>query len=212
MSYFNIVAQSSESTVVTEYKPQDKRSDAYQSEAELEKEFIRLLGELGYKYLTIHKEKDLVVNLRAQLEKLNNCTFSDNEWDRFFTEILANGKDGIVEKTRLIQEDHVQVLRRDDGTSKNILLIDKKCIHNNSLQVINQYAVSTEEGANHDNRYDVTILVNGLPLVHIELKRRGVDIREAVNQVMRYKKHSYNGLYHFIQLFVVSNGVLFGIM
>ena len=209
MSYFNIVAQSSESTVVTEYKPQDKRSDAYQSEAELEKEFIRLLGELGYEYLTIHKEKDLVVNLRAQLEKLNNYTFSDNEWDRFFTEILANGKDGIVEKTRLIQEDHVQVLRRDDGTSKNILLIDKKCIHNNSLQVINQYAVSTEEGANHDNRYDVTILVNGLPLVHIELKCRGVPIREAFNQIDRYQRDSFwasSGLYEYVQIFVVSNG------
>jgi len=209
MSYFNIVAQSSESTVVTEYKPQDKRSDAYQSEAELEKEFIRLLGELGYKYLTIHKEKDLVVNLRAQIEKLNNYTFSDNEWDRFFTEILANGKDGIVEKTRLIQEDHVQVLRRDDGTSKNILLIDKKCIHNNSLQVINQYAVSTEEGAKHDNRYDVTILVNGLPLVHIELKRRGVPIREAFNQIDRYQRDSFwasSGLYEYVQIFVVSNG------
>lgn len=209
MSYFNIVAQSSESTVVTEYKPQDKRSDAYQSEAELEKEFIRLLGELGYKYLTIHKEKDLVVNLRAQLEKLNNYTFSDNEWDRFFTEILANGKDGIVEKTRLIQEDHVQVLRRDDGTSKNILLIDKKCIHNNSLQVINQYAVSTEEGAKHDNRYDVTILVNGFPLVHIELKRRGVPIREAFNQIDRYQRDSFwasSGLYEYVQIFVVSNG------
>ena len=209
MSYFNIVAQSSESTVVTEYKPQDKRSDAYQSEAQLEAEFIRLLAELGYERLTIHKEKDLIENLRRQLEKLNDYHFSDDEWNRLFTEVLANSKDGIVEKTRLIQEDHVQVLRRDNGESKNIMLIDKKCIHNNSVQVINQYVVSTEDGAKHDNRYDVTILVNGLPLIHIELKRRGVPIREAFNQINRYQRDSFwaaSGLYEFVQIFVVSNG------
>lgn len=209
MAYFNIVAQSSESTVVTEYKPQDKRSDAYQSEAQLEAEFIRLLDELGYERLTIHKEKDLIENLRRQLEKLNDYHFSDDEWNRLFTEVLANSKDGIVEKTRLIQEDHVQVLRRDNGESKNIMLIDKKCIHNNSVQVINQYVVSTEDGAKHDNRYDVTILVNGLPLIHIELKRRGVPIREAFNQINRYQRDSFwaaSGLYEFVQIFVVSNG------
>ena len=209
MSYFNIVAQSNESTVVTEYKPQDKRSDAYQSEAQLEAEFIRLLVELGYERLTIHKEKDLIDNLRLQLEKLNNYSFTDGEWQRFFTEVLANSKDGIVEKTRLIQEDHVQVLRRDNGESKNILLIDKKCIHNNSVQVINQYVVSTDDGAKHDNRYDVTILVNGLPLIHIELKRRGVPIREAFNQINRYQRDSFwaaSGLYEFAQIFVISNG------
>ena len=209
MSYFNIVAQSSESTVVTEYKPQDKRSDAYQSEAELEAEFIRLLVELGYERLTIHKDKDLIENLRLQLEKLNDYQFTDDEWKRFFGEVLANSKDGIVEKTRLIQEDHVQVLRRDNGESKNIMLIDKKCIHNNKVQVINQYVVSTEDGAKHDNRYDVTILVNGLPLIHIELKRRGVPIREAFNQINRYQRDSFwaaSGLYEFVQIFVVSNG------
>ena len=209
MSYFNIVAQSNESTVVTEYKPQDKRSDAYQSEAQLEAEFIRLLAQLGYERLTIHKEKDLIDNLRLQLEKLNNYSFTDGEWQRFFTEVLANSKDGIVEKTRLIQEDHVQVLRRDNGESKNILLIDKKCIHNNSVQVINQYVVSTDDGAKHDNRYDVTILVNGLPLIHIELKRRGVPIREAFNQINRYQRDSFwaaSGLYEFAQIFVISNG------
>lgn len=209
MSYFNIVAQSNESTVVTEYKPQDKRSDAYQSEAQLEAEFIHLLVELGYERLTIHKEKDLIENLRRQLEKLNDYRFTDDEWKRFFGEVLANGKDGIVEKTRLIQEDHVQVLRRDNGESKNIMLIDKKFIHNNSLQVINQYAVSSEDGAKHDNRYDVTILVNGLPLIHIELKRRGVPIREAFNQICRYQRDSFwaaSGLYEFVQIFVISNG------
>lgn len=209
MSYFNIVAQSSESTVVTEYKPQAKRSEAYQSEADLEQEFIRLLCELGYERLTIHKEADLIANLRTQLEKLNNYRFTDDEWKRFWDEVLANTNSGILEKTRLIQEDYVQVLRRDNGESKNIQLIDKKCIHNNSLQVINQYAISTEEGAVHDNRYDVTVLVNGLPLIHIELKRRGVPIREAFNQIDRYQRDSFwasSGLYEFVQIFVISNG------
>lgn len=207
--HFNIVAQSSESTVITEYKPQAKRSEAYQSEAELEREFIRLLGELGYEYLPIHKEKDLVDNLRLQLEAVNGYQFSDEEWGRFFSEVLANPKSGIVEKTRLIQEDFVQVLRRDDGSSKNITLFDKKNIHNNRLQVINQYAVSKEEGAAHDNRYDVTVLVNGLPMVHIELKRRGVPIREAFNQIDRYQRDSFwaaSGLFEYVQIFVVSNG------
>ena len=207
--YFNIVAQSSESTVVTEYKPQSKRSEAYQSEADLEKEFIRLLCELGYERLTIHKEADLIANLRTQLEKLNNYRFTDGEWKRFWDEVLANTNSGILEKTRLIQEDYVQVLRRDNGESKNIQLIDKKCIHNNSLQVINQYIISTEEGAAHDNRYDVTVLVNGLPLIHIELKRRGVPIREAFNQIDRYQRDSFwasSGLYEFVQIFVISNG------
>lgn len=209
MSYFNIIAQSSESTVVTEYKPQSKRSEAYQSEADLEKEFIRLLCELGYEHLTIHKEADLIANLRTQLEKLNSYRFTDGEWKRFWDEVLANTNSGILEKTRLIQEDYVQVLRRDNGESKNIQLIDKKCIHNNNLQVINQYAISTEEGAAHDNRYDVTVLVNGLPLIHIELKRRGVPIREAFNQIDRYQRDSFwasSGLYEFVQIFVISNG------
>ena len=209
MSYFNIVAQSSESTVVTEYKPQAKLSEAYQSEAQLEKEFIRLLEELGYEYLHIHKDTDLVANLRRQLSKLNGYEFTDGEWQRFFSEVLANPNLGIAEKTRLIQEDHVQVLKRDNGESKNITLIDKKNIHNNILQVINQYAVSTGEGATHDNRYDVTILVNGLPMIHVELKRRGVPIREAFNQIDRYQRDSFwaaSGLYEFVQIFVISNG------
>lgn len=179
MPYFNIVAETSENTVVTEYEPVKKRSDSYQSEAELEQEFIRLLCEQGYEYLPIHTEKDLIANLRKKLEELNNYQFSDTEWDVFFKNAVANPNEHIVEKTRKIQEDNVQVLTRDDGSSKNITLIDKKNIHNNRLQVINQYVIGTENGAKHDNRYDVTVLVNGLPLVHIELKRRGVAIREA---------------------------------
>lgn len=188
MSYFNIVAETSENTVVTEYEPVKKRSDSYQSEAVLEQEFIRLLCEQGYEYLPIHTEKDLIANLRKKLEELNNYQFSDTEWDDFFKNAVANPNEHIVEKTRKIQEDNVQVLTRDDGSSKNITLIDKKNIHNNRLQVINQYVIGTENGAKHDNRYDVTVLVNGLPLVHIELKRRGVAIREAFNQINRYQR------------------------
>lgn len=209
MSYFNIVAQTTENTVVTEYEPVKKRSGNYQSEAALEKEFIRMLKEQGYEYLKIHHEKDLIANLRTQLEKLNNYHFSDSEWDRFFKDSLANENEGIVEKTRKIQEDNVQVLKRDDGSTKNITLIDKKNIHNNFLQVINQYVIGTAEGANHDNRYDVTILVNGFPLVHIELKRRGVAIREAFNQINRYQRDSFwagSGLFEYTQIFVISNG------
>ena len=209
MSYFNIVAATTENTVVTEYEPIKSRSDSYQSEAELEKEFIRILTEQGYEYLPIHSEQDLISNLRTKLEELNNYTFTDNEWDRFFNEIIANPNESIVHKTRKIQEDHVQVLIRDDGSTKNISLIDKKQIHNNKLQVINQYVIGTEQGADYDNRYDVTILVNGLPLVHIELKRRGVAIREAFNQINRYQRNSFwagSGLYEYVQIFVISNG------
>ena len=209
MPYFNIVAQTTENTVVTEYEPVAKRSDAYQSEAELEREFIRMLAEQGYEYLSIHTEAELLKNLRTQMERLNNYRFSDTEWNRFFSESIANPNEHIVEKTRKIQEDFVQVLKRDDGTSKNILLIDKKNVHNNFLQVINQYTVSQNDGARHDNRYDVTVLVNGLPLVHIELKRRGVAIREAFNQINRYQRDSFwagCGLFEYVQIFVNSNG------
>ena len=209
MPYFNIVAETNENTVVTEYESVKTRSGNYQSEAALEKEFIRMLTEQGYEYLTIHHEKDLLANLRTQLEKLNSYHFSETEWDRFFKDSIANRNEGIVEKTRKIQEDNVQVLKRDDGSTKNITLIDKKNIHNNFLQVINQYVIGTGEGAKHDNRYDVTILVNGLPLVHIELKRRGVAIREAFNQINRYQRDSFwagSGLFEYTQIFVISNG------
>ena len=209
MPFFNIVAASNENTVVTEYEPVKSRSDSYQSEAELEKEFIHLLTEQGYTYLQIHKEEDLICNLRSCMEELNHYKFSDDEWSRFFSDALANPNEHIVEKTRKIQEDNVQVLKRDDGSSKNITIIDRKNIHNNKLQVINQYVIGTEEGARHDNRYDVTVLVNGLPLVHIELKRRGVAIREAFNQINRYQRDSFwagCGLFEYVQIFVISNG------
>ena len=209
MTTYNIVAAMPESTVVAEYTEEygkKLRSDSFQSEAALEKEFIRLLTTQGYEYITIHDEASLVANLRKQLELLNDYTFSDKEWERFFKFAIANENEGIVEKTRKIQTDHVQVLTRDDGTSKNIYLLDKKNIHNNRLQVINQY---TEDKGKHDTRYDVTILVNGLPLVHVELKRRGVAIREAFNQIKRYQRDSFwaaSGLYEYVQIFIISNG------
>jgi type I restriction enzyme R subunit len=205
--FFNIVASTNEETVVAEYVAEhDNRADSYQSEAELECEFIRLLSEQGYEYLNITSEVKLIENLRRQLELLNGFTFSDTEWEQLFEKCIAKPNEGIVEKTRKIQDDHVQVLRRDDGTSKNVYLLDKKNIHNNRLQVINQYE---ESGGAHKNRYDVTILVNGLPLVHIELKRRGVAIREAFNQINRYQRDSFwsaSGLYEYVQVFIISNG------
>lgn len=206
MAFYNIVAQSSECTVVTEYKSQKVRSDAYQSEAELEKEFIKLLQEQGYDYLPIKTEKDLIINLRAKIEELNNFKFSDDEWERFFSEELANANDGIAEKTSKIQEQSRIAFKLDNGLSKNITLIDKDNVHNNKLQVINQYI--NNDGL-HDNRYDVTILVNGFPLVHVELKRRGVAIREAFNQIDRYQRESFwasSGLFEYVQIFIISNG------
>lgn len=206
MNKYNVVMEMNDSTVATEYEPVKRKSDSYQSEQALENEFIRMLTEQGYDYLEIHDSESLIKNLRTQLEIVNDYKFTDSEWDRFFNDSIANNNDGIVEKTRKIQEDNIQVLKKDDGTSKNITLIDKKCIHNNRLQVINQYV---ENSGNYDNRYDVTILVNGLPLVHIELKRRGVALKEAFNQINRYQRDSFwagSGLYEYIQIFVISNG------
>lgn len=206
MNKYNVVMEMNDTTVVTEYEPLKRKSDSYQSEQALENEFIRMLIEQGYDYLEIHDSESLIKNLRTQLEIVNDYKFTDSEWDRFFNDSIANNNDGIVEKTRKIQEDNIQVLKRDDGTSKNITLIDKKCIHNNRLQVINQYV---ENSGNYDNRYDVTILVNGLPLVHVELKRRGVALKEAFNQINRYQRDSFwagSGLYEYIQIFVISNG------
>ena len=206
MNKYNVVMEMNDSTVVTEYEPVKRKSDSYQSEQALENEFIRMLTEQGYDYLEIRDSEALIKNLRTQLEIVNDYKFTDSEWDRFFNDSIANNNDGIVEKTRKIQEDNIQVSKRDDGTSKNITLIDKKCIHNNRLQVINQYV---ENSGNYDNRYDVTVLVNGLPLVHIELKRRGVALKEAFNQINRYQRDSFwagSGLYEYIQIFVISNG------
>jgi type I restriction enzyme R subunit len=203
---YNLVAENPESTVVAEYTPAYRTEQSYQSEAELEKALIGQLQEQAYEYLPIKTEEDLKANLRKQLEKLNNLTFTDTEWDQFFKTEIGNPNHSIEDKTATIQEDYIKILKRDDGTPKNIYLLDKKHIHNNHLQVINQY--STEAGQ-RSNRYDVTILVNGLPLVHIELKRRGVALEEAFNQINRYQRESFwagSGLFEYIQIFVISNG------
>jgi type I restriction enzyme, R subunit len=206
--HYEPISVGDQSTVVAEFVPDSSRATAYQSEAELEAAFIELLRSQAYEYLRIPSESALVANLRAQLEALNAIEFSDPEWERFFAEKIAGANEGIVEKTARIQEDHVQVLALDDGTFKNVLLIDKRNIHNNRLQVVNQYEVDSDAAA-HATRYDVTILVNGLPLVHVELKRRGVAIREAFNQINRYQRDSFwsgSGLFEYVQLFVISNG------
>ena len=203
---YNIVASTDEYTVAAEYTPVTRRSDAYQSEEELEKAFIKQLQEQGYEYLPIHSSDELTANLRRQIERLNDYQFTDNEWNRFFIQSIANPNWEIERKSEIIQEDNIQLLIRDDGSSKNITIIDKKNIHKNYLQVINQY--ESNEG-NYKNRYDVTILVNGLPLVHCELKRRGVELKEAFSQIERYKRDSFwseSGLYEYIQIFVISNG------
>ena len=203
---YNMLISTLESTVVTEYIREDIPAYSYQSEADLEREFIKNLQNQGYEYLSIHNEKELIANLKDKLEKLNNIIFSEKEWERFFKEKIANKNDSIVEKTRTIQEDYIKSFTRDDGSLVNISLINKKNIHNNFLQVINQYE---EEGGNHNTRYDVSILVNGLPLIHIELKRRGVAIREAFNQINRYQRDSFwagSGLFEYVQIFVISNG------
>ena len=203
---YNMLISTLESTVVTEYVKEDMPVYTYQSEADLEREFIKNLQNQGYEYLIIHNEKELIANLKDKLEKLNNIIFSENEWERFFKEKIANKNESIIEKTRTIQEDYIKNFTRDNGTLVNISLIDKKNIHNNFLQVINQYE---EEEGTHNTRYDVSILINGLPLIHIELKRRGVAIREAFNQINRYQRDSFwagSGLFEYVQIFVISNG------
>lgn len=208
---FDPIAVSGESTVVASFDIDMSKAQGYQSETALEAELIALLKNQEYEYLRLTSEAQLIANLRDRLERLNDIAFSDSEWDRFFRQRIAGPNDTISDKSARIHEDHVQLLARDDGTTKNIRLIDKQNIHANSLQVINQYEVDRSVGTEYSNRYDVTILVNGLPLVHIELKRRGVDIREAFNQIKRYSRESFwagSGLFEYVQLFIISNGTL----
>ncbi len=204
----NIISESDNSTVLTEYKTLNIRKTSYQSEAELEKEFIKILQEQSYQYLSIKNEEDLIINLRKQLERLNKIKFTDKEWNDLFNNFIANSNDGIIEKTRKIQEDYKYPLQLESGELKNIYLLykEKNRIHDNHVQVINQYEVETDK---RKNRYDVTILINGIPMVHIELKRRGVELRQAFNQIERYQRDSFwasSGLYNYIQIFVISNG------
>jgi type I site-specific deoxyribonuclease, hsdR family len=178
---------------------------SYQSEAELERELIANLVAQGYERADFKTSDQLYANLKVQIERLNNITFSDSEWERFLIEYLDAPNEGMIEKTRKIQEDYIYDFIFDDGHLKNIKIVDKKNIHNNYLQVVNQVV----GGARNENRYDVTILVNGLPLVHIELKKRGALVQEAYYQIHRYIKESFNldhSLYKFVQIFVISNG------
>ena len=210
----SIIIEEQHRTVVAQYSPIPRNDDDYQSEAKLEKELICTLSAQGYGTPAIHTEADMLANLRRQLEALNSITFTDAEWARFFKQNIQcepnNGQsvsnDVIEQCTVKIQKTRTFSLTRDDGTVKNIDIIDAANPYRNTLQVINQYV---PEGGAHANRYDVTILVNGLPLVHIELKRRGVNIKEAFNQINRYGRDSFwagSGLFNYVQIFVVSNG------
>ena len=188
--------------VLARFEKPDRRVEEYQTESQLEENMINNLVSQGYERLDVRSMDDLYANLRVQIEKLNDVRFSNSEWKRFLLEYLDAPNDGIIEKTRKIQENHIYDFIFDDGRLRNIKIIDKKNIHNNHLQVVNQVTVAK-------NRYDVSILVNGLPLVHIELKKRGVNIREAFNQIQRYEDESFNldnSLYKFVQIFVISNG------
>lgn len=202
---FKTIIENEAYTVASDYKKLDIKRDFYQSEAELEKSFIeRLVNVNKYEYLTINSEDELILNLKKQIEKVNNVKFNEDEWNRFYTDVIKKPKD-IVEKTFVVQKDSVHEFTFDDNTQKNIILFDKKDVFNNYLQVINQY----EQIGKYKNRYDVTILVNGFPLVHIELKRRGVALKEAFNQIERYQRESFwsnSGLYEYVQIFVISNG------
>lgn len=206
MTMYRMIAETRESTVLAEYEPEERGRSAYESEEALERAFIRQLTEQGYEYAEIHDGEALRANLRRQIERLNGLAFTDGEWERLCREWLMNDAEGIAEKTEKFQQELKYSLRMDEGAPKNIYIFDRDQIHNNFLQVIHQYG---EDGGNYKNRYDVTILVNGLPAVHVELKRRGVPLREAFNQISRYQRDSFwagDGLYQYVQLFVISNG------
>lgn len=207
MTQYKTIAESNNFIVLDQYnKFVEEPNAGYQTEGSLEREFIRDLQAQGYEYLQwLNNHDELIKNLRVQLQRLNNVIFSDAEWQRFLEEYLDKPSDSLIEKTRKIHDDYIYDFVFDNGRIQNICLLDKKNLANNSLQVINQF----EQTGSYDNRYDVTILVNGLPLVHIELKKRGVAIREAFNQIHRYSKESFNkenSLFKYLQIFVISNG------
>ena len=208
MTYkYDLLSENDESTVVSEFEQGFFAAEAsYMSEKNLEDQFVAQLGMQEYEFLPVSTEEKLIVNLRKQLELLNGVSFTDSEWKRFFSTNIAKPNTGIVEKTRVIQEDPRFNFTFDNGDMKNIMLLDKQNIHQNRLQVMRQY---TPTGGKAKNRYDVTILVNGLPLVHVELKKPGVDIREAFNQIKRYNRESFwadSGLFEYVQIYVISNG------
>lgn len=206
VDYTKPIAESNNFIVLDKYTKEYQVSESYQSEYDLEREFIQDLQNQGYEYVPdLNTPEKLLANVREQLQALNNMQFSDGEWLRFVEAWLDKPSDSIVDKTRKIHDDYIHDFVFDDGRIKNIYLLDKKNIARNKVQVLKQF----EQTGSHANRYDVTILVNGLPLVQVELKKRGVAIREAFNQVHRYSKESFNGehsLYKYLQMFVITNG------
>lgn len=206
MSDYKTIAESNSFIVLDKYGHEWKVAESYQNEYDLEREFIQDLQHQGYDYAPdLNTPQKLLVNVREALQALNNVQFADGEWQRFVETWLDKPSDGIVEKTRKIHDDYIHDFVFDDGRIQNIYLLDKKNVTRNKVQVIQQF----EQTGTHANRYDVTILVNGLPLVQVELKKRGVAIREAFNQVHRYSQESFNSeqsLFKYLQLFVISNG------
>ncbi|NCD42129.1 MAG: type I restriction endonuclease subunit R [Bacteroidia bacterium] len=206
MTDYKTIAESNNFIVLDKYSKEWKVCETYQSEGDLEQEFVRDLQSQGYEYVPgLNTPEKLLANVRDQLQTLNNTQFSDGEWLRFVETWLDRPSDSIIDTTRKIHDNHIHDFVFDDGHIQNIYLLDKKNIARNKVQVIRQF----EQTGSHANRYDVTVLVNGLPLVQVELKKRGVAIREAFNQVHRYSKESFNSahsLYKYLQLFVISNG------
>lgn len=205
MDDYKIIVEQEHSTVMAHFDVMPKPAEGFQSEAKLEAAFIKQLQSQGYEYVKVKDEASLLVNLRRQMETLNDVVLSDSEWSRLLP-MISNEQMTIQDKTEMLQgKGYILNLTMDNGLTKNIKLVDKTNVYNNRLQVINQYEV---EGT-YKNRYDVTILVNGLPMVHIELKRRGVDIKEAFNQINRYQRDSFwagRAMFDFVQIFVISNG------
>ena len=206
MIEYSPIAETNNFIILDRYIREWNVAESYQSEGDLERELILDLQNQGYEYRPdLNSQQTLLANVRVQLQTLNNLQFSNGEWLRFVETFLDKPSEGIVDKTRKIHDDYIHDFVFDDGRIQNIYLLDKKNLARNKLQVIKQF----EQTGSHANRYDVTILVNGLPLVQVELKRRGVAIREAFNQVHRYSKESFNSeqsLFKFLQLFVISNG------
>lgn len=199
------IAEMTSGIILANYEKTESVQDTYQTEEQLEQNLINNLVSQGYERFFVTSNDDLYKNLKNQIERLNKIEFTESEWKRFLVEYLDSPNDGMIEKTRKVQENHIYDFIFDDGHLKNIKIIDKKNIHNNFLQVVNQ----VKQKGRHNNRYDVSILINGLPLVHIELKKRGVSIQEAFNQIHRYSKESFNAdnsLYKYVQIFVISNG------
>lgn len=205
MTDYNTIAESNNFIVLDKYIKAEQTSDSYQSESDLERELIQDLRNQGYEFIPVKSQSAMLANVREQLQNLNGVVFNDSEWRRFTEQYLDNPSDGILDKTRKIHIDYICDFIFDDERLENIYLIDKKNLMRNKVQIIQQF----EQTGSHANRYDITILVNGLPLVQIELKKRGVAIREAFNQIHRYSKESFNSensLFKYLQLFVISNG------